>query len=99
VVARRAFGVLALAAGLVPSLACGRRATEADCRLIVDKSVELQMKEMSQTSESVIKERAEQVRAELGDEIKNCEGRRITDRTVACVQAATTTRELDRCLR
>jgi hypothetical protein len=79
--------------------ACGRRATEADCRLIVDRSVELQMKEMSRTTPSAIEQRAEQVRGELGDEIKACEGRRVTDKTVSCVQAASTSMDLDKCLR
>ena len=79
--------------------ACGRRATEADCRLIVDRSVELQMKEMSNTTPSAIHQRAEQVRGELGDEIKACEGRRVTDKTVSCVQAASTSMDLDKCLR
>jgi hypothetical protein len=78
---------------------CGRRATEADCRLIVDKSVELQMREMSRTSVSAIQQRAEQVRGELGDEIKACEGRRVTEKTVACVHAASTSLELEQCLR
>jgi hypothetical protein len=78
---------------------CGRRATELDCQLIVDKSVELQLRESNQTSPEAIQKREEQVRAELQDEIKSCEGRRVTEKTLACVQAAPTTQELDRCLR
>ena len=78
---------------------CGRRATELDCQLIVDKSVELQLRESNQTSPEAIQKREEQVRAELQDEIKSCEGRRVTEKTLACVQAASTTQELDRCLR
>lgn len=78
---------------------CGRRATELDCQLIVDKSVELQLRESNQTSPQAIQKREEQVRAELQDEIKACEGRRVTERTLACVQAAPSTQELDKCLR
>jgi hypothetical protein len=78
---------------------CGRRATELDCQLIVDKSVELQLRESNQTSPEAIQKREEQVRAELQDEIKSCEGRRVTEKTLACVQAAPTTQELDKCLR
>ncbi len=81
------------------SSGCGRRATELDCQLIVDKSVELQLRESNQTSPEAIQKREEQVRAELGDEIKSCEGRRVTEKTLACVQAAPTTQELDKCLR
>jgi hypothetical protein len=78
---------------------CGRRATELDCQLIVNKSVELQLREDSQTSAEAIEKREEQVRAELQDEIKSCEGRRVTEKTLTCVQAASTTQELDKCLR
>ena len=78
---------------------CGRRATEADCQLIVDKSVELQMKEMSETDAATIAERETHIRSELDEQIQSCQSRRVTDRTIACVKAATATQELDRCLR
>jgi hypothetical protein len=86
-------GVGAVVAG------CGRRATDADCRLIVDRSVELQMKEMSYSDAAAIAEREQQVRLELGDQIRSCESRRVTDKTIACVRAASTIKELDTCLR
>jgi len=79
--------------------ACGRRATRADCQLIVDKSVELQLKEMSPSNPSEVQKRVEQVRAALQDDIASCEGRRVTEHTVQCVQTAKTTQELDHCLR
>ena len=89
-----------VAAALTTMLSgCGRRATELDCQLIVDKSVELQLRETNQTSAEAIEKREEQVRAELQDEIKACEGRRVTDKTMACVHSAPTTQELDKCLR
>jgi hypothetical protein len=78
---------------------CGRRATEADCQLIVDKSVEVQLRQMSTTDAPAIHKREEQVRSELQGEIKSCEGRRVTDKTMSCVQSASTTQELDQCLR
>jgi hypothetical protein len=78
---------------------CGHRATELDCQLIVDKSVELQLRETNQTSPEAIEKREEQVRAELQEEIKSCEGRRVTEKTLACVHSASTTQELDKCLR
>jgi hypothetical protein len=79
---------------------CGRRATHADCQLIVDKSVELQLKELSATSSAAdVHKRVEEVRAALQDDIASCEGRRVTEHTVECVQAAKATRELDQCLR
>jgi len=87
---------LAMAA---PLAACGRRATDADCKLIVDKSVELQMREMSRDDDAAIAEREKQVRAALGDEIKSCESLRVTDKTMGCVQSAASIKELDTCLR
>jgi hypothetical protein len=80
-------------------LGCGRRATHADCQLIVDRSVELQMKDLSETDPKVVAKREAEVRAELGEEIDTCErDRRVTEKTMACVQRASTTSELDKCL-
>lgn len=79
---------------------CGRHATQADCQLIVDRSVELQLKALDETDAQTIAKREATVRAALDEEIKSCErDRRVTDRTMACVRSATTTRELDSCLR
>jgi hypothetical protein len=91
--------VLGFAAGLFAVTGCGRRATRADCQLIVDRGVELQMKGMSLTDGAAVRKREEQVRASLETEIEACEGRRDTEWMIACVKAAPTTRELDQCLR
>jgi hypothetical protein len=80
--------------------ACGRRATRADCQLIVDRSVELQMKDLNETDPQAVQKRETEVRAELDEELKACErDRRVTEKTMACVQSAQTTVELDKCLR
>jgi hypothetical protein len=92
----RRLGALACGLALVT---CGRRATPADCQLLVDRSVELQLKENNLADAAAIAERERQVRAELDDEIKSCESRRVTEKTMACVRAASSTQELDRCLR
>lgn len=78
---------------------CGRRATEADCQLIVDKSVELQSKEMSETDPAAIADREKRIRAELEDDVKQCENRRVTEKMMACVKGAASTKELEECLR
>ena len=90
---------IALAAASIGSLGCGRRATPADCRLIVDRSVELQAKESSETDAAVIADREKRIQAALEDELRECEARRVTDRTMGCVKGATSTKELDECLR
>jgi len=88
-----------LALLVLGSAACGRRATHADCQLIVDRSVEVQLAEQSQTDPTAIAKRKAEVRAELDDEINTCErDRRVTDKMMACVQSASTTSDLDKCL-
>jgi hypothetical protein len=90
---------LRIVAALLAGTGCGRRATLADCQLIVDRGVELQMKGMSLTDSAAVQKREEQVRASLQIEIDSCEGRRVTARMMACVRAAPTTADLDQCLR
>lgn len=90
---------LALATASFPALGCGRRATQADCQLIVDRSVELQSQEVNETDPKVLQERVRRIRAALEDDIKECENRRVTERTMACVQAAKSNQELETCLR
>lgn len=94
-----ALAPISLVAALTAAVGCGRRATPADCQLIVDKSVELRMKQMSLTDPSAIKKREEEVSSELRGELSACEGRRVTDRTIACVQSSKTPQELEQCLR
>jgi hypothetical protein len=90
-----------LLVGLVVLLAgCGRRATHADCQLIVDRSVELQMRGANETDPRAIAKREAEVRAELDGEIGSCEReRRVTDKMMGCVQSASTTAELETCLK
>ncbi len=88
-----------LGVSIVLASGCGRRATDADCKLLVDKSVELEMKALSNSDPSAIAEREKQVRAALDGEIKSCESRRVTDKTMSCVKSASTMKELDSCLR
>jgi hypothetical protein len=86
-------------AGTLALSACGRKATAGDCQLIVDRSVELQLKELSQRDAAAVAAREQEIRAELKDDIKSCESGRVTEKTMACVRAASTTQELDKCLR
>jgi hypothetical protein len=78
---------------------CGRRATPADCRLIVDKSVELQLKMLSETDAPSVARKEQLVRAQMQDELKACEGRLVSDKMMSCVISAPTTEELEQCLR
>ena len=92
--------LVVVALALVAGLGCGRRATQADCQLIVDRSVELQLRDTAESDPKVIADRVAAVRAALDGEIKSCErDRRVTEKTMSCVRSATTTQELDKCLR
>jgi hypothetical protein len=83
----------------VVAAGCGRRATPADCRLIVDKSVELQLKMLSETDAPSVARKEQQVRSAMQVELKSCEGRLVSDKMMSCVISAPTTEELEQCLR
>lgn len=91
--------VSTLIAVLVVLTGCGRRATHADCQLIVDRSVELRLRGQDETDPKVVAKREVQVRAELDSKISSCESRRVTDKDIACVKAATNSDELEACLK
>jgi hypothetical protein len=98
----RALAILPLAPVLLLPVSACNRATEADCKLIVDKSVELEMKESAADAgvdAAAISHRSQEVRAELDEQIRACQGRRVTDKTMACVRGSKSSEELDQCLR
>jgi hypothetical protein len=94
----------ARASRLVPPLlalllaGCGHPATEAECQLLVDKNVELQVAGMVTPPPDLEKEK-QRVRAEMQVALKGCVGRRITDRMLRCVRGAKTVKEVDQCTR
>lgn len=81
------------------ALACGRKATEADCQLIVDQNVTVQMKALNITDPAAITKKQDELKLELAGEMKDCVGRRVSDSMMACVKGAQTTEEIQRCLR
>lgn len=78
---------------------CGRKATRTDCDTVVDRNVEVKLKADGVTDPSLIAKRKEELRASLKDDIDKCVGKRITDGMMACVKAAETPDQIDRCLR
>ena len=91
----------AWAAGAAVALllaACGHPATEAECQLVVDKNVELQVAGMVTPPRDLEKEK-QRVRAEMEAALKGCVGRRITDRMLRCVRDAKSVKEVDGCTR
>lgn len=84
-------------AALVP--ACRREATEADCQLIVDRLIEVELRATNTTDPAVIAKKQETIRTSMKEELKDCRGRRITDGIMACVKKAPTTDEILACIR
>jgi hypothetical protein len=100
----RAFGGMPFTIPLFLSLAfvlcgCGRKATEADCELIIDRNVEVQMKAMHIDDLPTITKKQDELRAQMKDDLKDCEGRRVTDKMMGCVRGAQTGDEITECLR
>jgi len=95
--------LLAIALAVLPAplvLGCGHEATEAECQLIVDRNVELQMKAMNNPDPAAIQKKQEEVRQEMKDDLRSgCLGRKVTDAMMKCVRNAKTTDEISQCLR
>lgn len=92
--------LLPLTLSLVASAGC-RRATEADCEKIVDRIVELQLREQGVTDPDVIARRKDETKAKKRQELLGgCVGRRISNSSLECIQGAKTSAEIiDVCLR
>jgi hypothetical protein len=79
--------------------ACGHKATEADCKLIVDRSIEVQLDAQGITDPAVRAKQRETLQKKAGDvDIKGCIGRRVTDGMLECVRRAKTPDEVTACL-
>jgi hypothetical protein len=76
---------------------CGRKATQADCDFIVDRYVEIELRALNVTDPATIAKREEQMRADMKGEMKDCVGKRVTERMLACVKNAKTNEEIDKC--
>jgi len=85
---------------LVASAGC-RRATEADCETIVDRIVELQLREQGVTDAETIAKRKEETKAKKRQELLGgCVGKRISSGSLKCIEGAKTSAEIiDVCLR
>jgi len=79
---------------------CGRKATEADCQLIVDQTVAVKLKEKNVTDPAAVTKMQEELRNEVkGDVMDGCVGKRISDSALTCIKGAQTQEEIVKCLR
>ena len=79
---------------------CGRKATEADCQIIVDQTVAVKLKEKSITDPAAVAKMQQELRDEVkGEVMDGCVGKRISDSALACIQHAQSQEEIVKCLR
>ncbi len=93
---RQGIVLVALVFGLA---GCGRKATRADCELVVDRNIEVKLRADGVTDPDVIQKRKDELRGSLKDDIDRCIGKRVTDSMMACVRTAETAEQIDKCLR
>jgi hypothetical protein len=91
--------LMVIALGLIVS-GC-HRATEAECEKILDRIVELELKDRGVTDPETIKQRSAETKARKRDAlIQSCVGKRISQGNLDCIQRAQSAPEItDKCLR
>lgn len=80
---------------------CGHPASPAECEVIMDRVIELKLKEQHVTDPAKVSERKTEAKARLRDEmLKQCVGRKVTDSAMACIRAAQSEEDIEKkCLR
>ncbi len=80
--------------------ACGKPASEADCAAILDRIVELELREGGFNDAVLIAKRQVEMRTKLGGELGDCVGRRLPKDALECVRRADSAEAIShRCLR
>ncbi len=93
--------VMGLSAALSAAMlgGCGRKASEEDCALLLDRNVEVALRSMNVTDPAAIQKKKDEIRGEMKGDMKDCVGKRITDGMLGCVRKAETPAALDSCMR
>jgi hypothetical protein len=97
---RRVPVILCVLLGIGVLVGCGRKATEADCMVIVDQMVVVKMKQKNQTDPAAIEKLKKELREEAkGEVMDGCVGKRISDGALDCIKKAETEEEIVKCMR
>jgi hypothetical protein len=84
-------------------LCFGCRSTDAtadDCARILDKIVELELRERGFRDRELLNRRRLELRRALGPELRECEGKSMRSGALSCLEHATTTEQIShQCLR
>lgn len=93
----KSFLLLAVA---LSSTGC-RYATEQDCERIIDRIVELELKEQGIKDPKLIEQRKADTRQQKREELlAGCVGKRISDSAMTCIDNAESSRDItEKCLR
>ena len=100
--ARRRWRRLGLAIALaLGSVGCnGNPATDQDCAGILDRIVELEVRERGFRDPVLLERKQVDLRRLLGPELRQCQGKRLKPGALACVQQAASTEQISHaCLR
>ena len=75
-------------------------ATEADCERIIDRIVELELKDQGITNPEVVAQRKQQTRSKKRDDLlQGCVGNRIGKSTMTCIDNAESSKQItEECL-
>ncbi len=92
--------LLLLALIALPVTGC-RYATEQDCERIIDRIVELELKEQGITDPRLIEQRKTDTRQKKREELlAGCIGKRISESAMTCIDKAESARDItEKCLR
>jgi hypothetical protein len=90
--------LLVCGAGAVASaVACGRAATEEDCRVIFEKNVEVEMRSLEKADEATIEKKKKDLLQSFEGDLRQCVGKRITSSVLNCIKSARTSAEMSQC--
>ena len=86
--------MFAMSAVLMMSACDQERATPTVCRGIVDRIVELELKELGFVDTVLLEQKKTQMRRVFANELKQCEGRRIGREARTCIMQATSAEQI-----
>jgi hypothetical protein len=90
----RAFSSVVLSASLAAS-GCGHPATEAECEEIVERVARLELEKRNPGNPQAVQDEIEETKKSVrGSMLKECVGRRITQKAMQCVRNAQTGKQV-----
>jgi small lipoprotein (TIGR04454 family) len=92
--ASRRCTAVALAASLA-AISCGHPATEAECEAIVERVARLEIEKKNPGNAQAVQDEIEATKKSVRESmLKECVGRRITQKAMECVRTAKTGKEI-----